>query len=152
MARPAKSVKVKSGEISLAERQLREEIENKLCGSGGEIIAPDYLSDDQQVIFDFIVTELKDSEILGRLDVYALESTAVAISKVRQINEMGNKNPDLLSNSALQSTRAKYQQDVWRGLNELCLSPQARAKIGSLTAQAAKQKDDPLLRALMDDD
>lgn len=152
MARPAKSVKVKSGEISSAEKQLRQEIEEKLCGPGGEIIAPDYLTDDQREIFEFIVSELKDSEILGRLDVYAVESTAIAISKVRQINEMGNKDPDLLSNTALQGTRAKYQQDVWRGLSELCLSPQARAKIGSLAAQAAKHKEDPLLKALMEDD
>ena len=48
--------------------------------------------------------------------------------------------------------RQKYQSDLWRGCNELCLSPQARAKIGSLAAQKQKKEKDPLLAALSDDD
>ena len=54
--------------------------------------------------------------------------------------------------TSLQNARAKYQSDLWRGCNELCLSPQARAKIGSLAAQKQKEKKDPLLAALSDDD
>ena len=81
-----------------------------------------------------------------------LESTAVAISRVRQINAMINGNDKLLMEASLQSTRAKYQADMWRGCSELCLSPQARAKIGSLAAQSIKQKEDPLMKAVNADD
>ena len=84
--------------------------------------------------------------------MYVLESTAIAIARIRQINRMINDDPALLSDASLQSTRAKYQTDMWRGANELCLSPQARAKIGSLAAQAAKAKEDPLLKVLENDD
>ena len=137
MARPAKSVNVKTGAISGEEESLRRGIEEKLRGASVQPSPPAYLSDDQKAVFAYIV------------DVYVLESTAIAISRIRQINAMVNDDAGLLLDGALQSTRAKYQSDMWRGANELCLSPQARAKIGSLAAQAVKQKEDPLLKALM---
>lgn len=152
MARPAKSVKVKTGDIAAGEEALRIETEEKLRGKTVELLPPEHLADDQQEIFRYIVEQLRDSDILGRLDVYVLESTAIAIARIRQINRMINDGPALLSDSSLQSTRAKYQTDMWRGANELCLSPQARAKIGSLAAQAAKAKEDPLLKVLENDD
>lgn len=152
MARPAKSVKVKTGALASEEEMLRNGVEERLRGTPAEPEAPDYLTDDQKSIFRFIVDELRESEILGRLDVYTLEFTAIAISRLREINNRINRDPTLLSDASLQSARAKHQNDMWRGANELCLSPQARAKIGSLAAQAAKQKEDPLLKVLMEDD
>lgn len=152
MARPAKSVKVKSGAISSDEETMRNKIEERLRGEPAEPEPPEHLSDDQKAIFRHIVSELRSSEILNSLDVYVLEFTAVAISRIRQINDMVNDNPRLLADGALQSTRAKHQADMWRGASELCMSPQARAKIGSLAAQTMKQKEDPLLKALMSDD
>lgn len=152
MARPAKSVKVKTGALASEEEMLRNGVEERLRGTPAEPEAPDYLTDDQKSIFRFIVDELRESEILGRLDVYTLEFTAIAISRLREINNRINRDPTLLSDASLQSARAKYQNDMWWGANELCLSPQARAKIGSLAAQAAKQKEDPLLKVLMEDD
>ena len=86
------------------------------------------------------------------MDVFALESTAVAVDRLRTINGMIDEDPDLLLNSALQSSRAKYQSDLWRGCSELCLSPQARAKLGGLAAQKAKESRDPLVEALGADD
>ena len=152
MARPAKAAAVSSGKISTEERQLREEIEAGLRGAQDEITPPDYLNEDQKAIFEFVATELADSEILGSLDVFALSSFATAVDRLRQIEGMVNEDPGLLSDTALMGTRAKYQSDLWRGCNELCLSPQARAKISSLAAQAAKKAAaDPLLEALADD-
>lgn len=152
MARPAKSVNVKTGAISSEEENIRKGIESKLRGASALPLPPDYLTDEQKVIFQHIVDELRESDILGKLDVYALESTAIAISCVRQINDMVNNDASLLSNAKLQSARSKYQSDMWRGANELCLSPQARAKIGSLAAQAVKQKEDPLLKVIGEED
>ena len=106
----------------------------------------------QAEIFRFIVDGLAAGEILGRMDVFALESTAVAVDRLRTINGMIDEDPDLLLNSALQSSRAKYQSDLWRGCSELCLSPQARAKLGGLAAQKAKESRDPLVEALGADD
>ena len=152
MARPAKSVKVKTGAIAGDVEVLRDEIEEKLRGPVAEPVPPEHLTEDQREIFRYIVEQLRDSDILGRLDVYVLESTSVAIARVRQINGMINDDPSLLSDASLQSARAKYQSDMWRGASELCLSPQARAKIGSLAAQASKAREDPLLKVLSGDD
>ena len=152
MARPAKSVKVKTGAIASEDAAAREQKENSIRGKAASPDPPEYLTDSQKEIFEFICEQLKESEILGKLDVYVVESTAVAIDKIHAINSMVDDDMSLLSNTALQNTRAKYQSDFWRGCNELCLSPQARAKIGGMAAQAAKKEKDPLLEALSDDD
>lgn len=152
MARPAKSVKVKSGAIAGDDAAIRQEVENKLRGENTPPAPPACLTDEQREIFQFIVDGLAESEILGRLDVFVLESTAVAIDRLHAINNMIDANPQLIINTALQNSRAKYQSDLWRGCNELCLSPQARAKIGNLAAQKQKEKKDPLMAALSEDD
>ena len=152
MARPAKSVKVKTGVIASDEAAARVAVEDKVRGAAVSPEPPEGLTVEQREIFQFIVDGLAAGEILGRLDVFVLESTAVAIDRLRSINRMIDEDPRLLLSTALQNSRAKYQSDLWRGCNELCLSPQARAKLGGLAAQKAREKKDPLLEALQDDD
>lgn len=152
MARPAKSVRVKSGAIASSESAMRLDVEDKLRGAAEKPTPPEGLSEDQRGVFQFIVDGLVESDILGRLDVFVLESTAVAVARLRKINWMIDQDDSLLSDTALQGARAKYQSDLWRGCNELCLSPQARAKIGNLAAQAAREAKDPLVAALEGDD
>lgn len=152
MARPAKAVNVQSKNLTSAEREAREFIEGAVKGDGAKIAPPSYLSDGQKRIFRFIVKSLTDSGILGSLDIYILTTCAIAIDRLEYIEQRINDDLNLLSDSALMATKDKYTKDLYRCCNELCLSPQARAKIGSLAVQAAKQKEDPLLKALMDDD
>ena len=154
VGRPAKSAKVSSGKVGKDAKDARNEVENKIRGKAVKPEAPEYLTDEQKKIFTFIVDTLDDGELLGKLDVFVLESTAVAIDRLRTINEMVNKDPNLMFRTSLMGTRSKFQSDLWRGCNELCLSPQARAKIGSLSAAAAdgKEKKDPLMAALEEDD
>ena len=152
MARPAKSTRVKTGTITKEEEAVRTAIEDHLRGDISKLEPPDNLTEDQKEIFEFIVEKLADAEILSALDEYVLCSTVIAISRLRQIEKMVNDIPEYLFDSALMGARSRYQSDMWKGCSELCLSPQARAKIGSLAAQAVKQKEDPLLKLLMDDD
>ena len=151
MGRPAKSVTVSSGKIGEGEKVARQWVEDQLKGAG-KPEAPSGLTEQQREIFGFIVDGLVESEILGKMDVFVLESTAIAVDRLRAINNMIDTNPQLIINTALQNSRAKYQSDLWRGCNELCLSPQARAKIGGLAAQKQKESKDPLLEVLRDDD
>ena len=51
----------------------------------------------------------------------------------------------LLSFSKIYDRYAKY---LSRYFNELCLSPQSRAKIGALKVNAQEEEQDPLLTAL----
>lgn len=152
MARPAKSARVKSGAIAKEDEAIRTVVEDKLRGEAVPPEPPEGLTEPQRDIFRFIVENLAASDILGRLDVFVLESTAIAIDRLRTINAMVDAEPGLMLSTPLQNSRAKYQSDLWRGCNELCLSPQARAKIGGMAAQKVKEKKDPLLEALKDDD
>ena len=152
MSRPAKSASVSRGKIRKGEKETRQNVEDSIRGEAVRPEPPESLTEDQKKIFQFIVDGLEAGKILGKLDVFVLESTAVAIDRLRTINRMIDNEPGLLLHTATQNSRAKYQADLWRGCNELCLSPQARAKLGSLAAQKAKEQRDPLMDALKDDD
>lgn len=109
MGRPAKSVKVKSGAIAGDDAAIRQDMENKLRGENTPPDPPACLTDEQREIFQFIVDGLAESEILGRLDVFVLESTAVAIDRLHAINNMIDANPQLIINTALQNSRANIR-------------------------------------------
>ena len=136
MARPSKSVRVKTGAIASDVEAVRQDMEDKLRGENAAPEPPEGLTDGQREIFQFIVDGLVASDILGR----------------RYINSLIDEDPQFVMHTGLQNARAKYQSDLWRGCNELCLSPQARAKIGSLAAQKQKKETDPLLSVLSADD
>ena len=152
MGRPSKSAAVSSRKLGKDEKETRQTVETTVRGEAVRPEPPEGLTKDQKTIFKFIVDGLASGDILGKLDVFVLESTAVAIDRLRTINRMIDDEPGLLLHTATQNSRAKYQADLWRGCNELCLSPQARAKLGSLAAQKAKEQRDPLMDALKDDD
>lgn len=148
MARPVKSASVSSGKIGKGEKKTRQNVENTIRGEAVRPDPPEHLTDKQKEIFRFIVDGLESGKILGKLDVFVLESTAVAIDRLRTLNGMIDAEPGLLLHTATQNSRAKYQADLWRGCNELCMSPQARAKMGLLAAQSGQDTDDPLETAM----
>lgn len=148
MARPAKAVSLRSGHVTEEERRIRQEEESRLRGKDDRIKPPEDLNENQRQIFEYVVEELAESGVLGNLDVFVLSAFAKAVDRIGTIEGMVEENPALLSNSALMGTKAKYMQDFWRGCNELCLSPQARAKIGSLSLQAQAAEKNPILEIL----
>ena len=50
------------------------------------------------------------------------------------------------------NARAKYMSDFYRCCNELCLSPQARAKLGVAAARNKAAQKDPLAAILSDNE
>lgn len=152
MGRPAKITGTKTGKIGKQETAERAEVEDRLRGDD-ENICPAYeLTDSQRKIFDFIRQQLQDASVLGVLDVYVLTVTAVSIDRVSNIDVMLNQDATLIMRKEYYTARGKYMADFWRGCNELCLSPQARAKIGIAAAAAAAKKEDPLAKMLGGDD
>ena len=140
MARPSKSVRVKTGAIAGDDAAIRQDVEDKLRGENTPPEPPDGLTAGQREIFQFIVNDLVASDILGRLDVFVLESTAIAIDRLRYINGMIDTEPALVANAALQNSRAKYQSDLWRGCNELCLSPPRRAPRSAVWQRRSRRR------------
>ncbi|WP_342986095.1 phage terminase small subunit P27 family [Clostridium saudiense] len=153
MARPCKSIEGQSRHNSKEEIEKRKEAENKLKGLADKIeFPPEYLSYDQKKIYKEIFEELKASQILSNLDVYILASCSIAIDRLQFIETIINKNPKAIMNKDLMSAKDKYNKDFYRCCNELSLSPQSRAKFGSLSLKAKDENEDAVIKALMDDE
>ena len=148
MGRPAKAITVATGARTREEIVQRQEIEKTLRGSGGEPVCPGWLTPEQAGIFEMIVHEFASAELLASLDAISLANFCVAVDRLQHIETMVNDDPDLLTNRELMNARRGYESTMWRGCTEFCLSPQARAKIGSLTVGRAKDAADPLAEAL----
>lgn len=146
MGRPSKSAKVLTEcSQTKAEIATRVEAENKLKGNGLPS-PPKYLSEEQRGIFDRIVGLLKESDILSELDSDVLGICAVSLDRIAEIERRQNEDPELFGDSKLLAAKEKYTKDFFRCCNELCLSPQSRAKVAIATT--AKKTADPLLEVL----
>lgn len=155
MARPCKSVNTMSKNLTKKEKENRLEVEQKLKGNADKIKPPSSLTKEQKKIFKFIVDELKASEILGNPDIFLLEKCAISIDFIKFINEKLNKNKEILTeneSSNLRKWKETFDKDFFRCCNELCLSPQSRAKLSNINLQAKQHKEDPLLKALRGED
>ena len=150
MARPAKNIAVMSKHLTNEEKMRRQEREDVVKGARDKLYAPGHLTDKQVEIFNYILNELEESEILGNLDIYILATCAIAIDRLTEIESRINKDFRLTLNNTLRAAKAEYSKDFYRCCNELSLSPQSRAKLANLNQN--KKEDDPLLQALKDDE
>ena len=148
MARPTKSVATMSKNLTKEEMRKRQQVEDELKGKVKKISPPTYLNTRQKRIFRNIVEQLEESGILGNLDIYILSTCAISLDRIQTIEMQINENPDLISDKDLRLANDKYTKDFFRCCNELSLSPQSRAKIGSIAFQNKKEKQDPLLKVL----
>lgn len=149
MARPTKSAKLLTDKSQTKEEiKKRIEFENILKGESSEITPPSYLSDKQVQIFNYIVQELKNADILGNLDVFILSTCVIAIDRLQEIEEMINNDKELLKDSKIISAKKQYSSELFRCANELSLSPQARAKMSNVNMMKLQENEDPLLKIL----
>ena len=95
---------------------------------------------------------LVDAGAAGSCDGWVIAFCAVAIDRVAEIDEDANRTAGKRTDKDIVAARSKYMADFYRCCNELCLSPQARAKLGVAAAKARAQEKDPLLAILQDDD
>lgn len=153
LARPCKSIEGQSRHNSKEDIEKRKETEETLKGLADKIEEPpDYLTDSQKYIYNFIIQELKASGILSNLDVYILATASISIDRLQYIEKVINQKPNAILNKDLMSAKDKYNKDFFRCCNELSLSPQSRAKFGSLALKAKEDSADLLLQALADDE
>lgn len=140
MARPTKSADIRAGHHSKEERASRKANEEKLK-SGNDVSPPRHLTKDQKKIWKFIVEGLKQADILCNLDDYIMELAAVSIDRIQQLNKMVNQDAELLIDRDIRGTMEHYSKIFFRVCNELCLSPQARAKLANAMAQGESSAD-----------
>lgn len=150
MGRPAMSTKTTSKHLSKAEMSAKSEVEERLKGRGDKLKPPKYLTTPQKKIFKFIVKELEESGTLGNLDVYVLTECSIALDRMQEIEQRINHEFENIASQALMTAKDRYTKSFFRCCNELCLSPQARAKMGNLNLRA--KEENPLLKILSDDE
>lgn len=148
MARPSKSVKVMSKNLTKEEKELRLETEEKLKGGADNISLQTHLNANQKKIFYYIIEQLKESQILGNLDTYILSQAAISIDRLQKIEKMINKDINKIYDKDLLKAKSEYTKDFFRCCNELSLSPQSRAKLGNINLQAKERDEDVLLKVL----
>lgn len=149
MVRPCKSAKVLT-ECSQTKEEInnRIDIENKLKGKADNLVPSCELTENQLYLFNFIVEELRAGEILSNLDKFLLTKCAIAIDRLQNIEDAINKKPSLMFNKDVKSTKDTYDKDFFRCCNELCLSPQSRAKIANININTKNAEEDPVVKAL----
>lgn len=150
--RPAKSATVKTGKCSNQENLDRMNMENSLRGNAKNVKPAYELTPEQKKIFNRIRKVLAEAGVLGELHNYVLTTTAVALDRLRYLDEMANNDPSLVTDKDHVLVRDKYNSQFIKGCNELGLSPQSCAKLGLAAAQGKQRKADPLLEILADDD
>lgn len=150
MARPCKSAKVLT-ECSQTKAEIQERIntENKLKGDSLNLKPPKHLTSVQKKIFRDIVSMLTGTDILSDKDVYLLTECSVAIDRMQAIEQKINNSPSALFDNSVMSAKDKYTKIFFRCCNELCLSPQSRAKIANINLQ--NKEENPLLKVLADE-
>ena len=148
MGRPAKPAAVSSGKISKEKRTVRKKTEAKLRGETDKLSPPDWLNERQKEVFQYVIQELAEGKIIGNVDVFVLNSFAVAVDRLEQIERKINQEPEKMLDRKLLLAKTKYTADFNTGIKELSLSPQARAKLGGMNFDAEKEKTDPVLMLL----
>ncbi len=151
MARPCKNVRLQhERSLDSTDAAARLSSEEKLKGSGEDLAPPEYLTPSQQSIFEYIVTNLEASGILGNLDVYVLAECSICIDRMQEIEKTMNEANTLIP--SLVRLKETYTKAFFRHCNELSLSPQSRAKLANINAQVAAADENPLLKVLSDDE
>ncbi|NFH81706.1 P27 family phage terminase small subunit [Clostridium botulinum] len=149
MARPCKSAKILT-ECSQTKEEINSRIEKEklIRGNANNIIPSMPLTESQYKLFEFIVDELKASEILSNLDKFLLTKAAIAIDRLHYIESLVNQKQNLLFNKDVMSKKDSYDKDFYRCCNELCLSPQSRAKIANININAKNAEEDAVIKVL----
>lgn len=148
MGRPCKNVSMQAERsLNKDEAAGRLDAENRLKGSSDQLVPPDYLTEEQAAIFNYIVSNLEASGILGNLDLYVLTECSICIDRMQDIERGMNRN-GLSAN--LVRLKDSYTKAFFRYCNELSLSPQSRAKLANINAQA--DSGNPLEELLSEED
>lgn len=153
MARPTKVIESQSRHNTKEEIQARKETEQRIKGLADKIgRPPTYLNKEQKKIYKFIIDELQATNLLTNLDVFILSTCAIAVDRLKTIETLINKNIGSIVNKDLMSSKDKYTKDLYRCCNELSLSPQSRAKLGSIALSNKEKEEDPVLKTLRGED
>jgi len=131
MARPCKSVDLNLKHLTKEEKEKRKQIEDKFKTGTDELVASDLLNDNQKYMFNKIVNWLKPAGYLTDSDIYIIEEYVLTLSYLQLVEKELNQSYKNTIDRKLQTIRSQLLKDFYRLSNELCLSPQSRARIAN---------------------
>lgn len=146
MPKKAKPTAINKKHLTKAEKEAREQAENIITADLPPEPPPD-LSDERKNIYRFIYNALNDSGLIKGLDIETILQACITIDRLHEIDRLIDTegiNKNLLS---LKDTLFKQYLKI---ADLLCMSPSARAKLGTLTTR--QQEQDPLIELLNDMD
>lgn len=121
-------------------------VEDNLKAGTLPSVPPSILQGEQVEIYQWLYDTLAPTGYMSALDVEILIQGAIVIERLRVIDRRINKNSDLIFDRECRSTRDLYYKQFLKIAEQLCMSPQARAKMGTLIAN--NQDNDPLSEVL----
>ena len=146
MARPAKPIELQTRHNTKSDIAKRKQAQDRLKGNTAGMQPHFSLTDTQQEIFELLVDAYRKADVLGELDSYIIAEGAVVIDRLREIEHRINENPELMFLDNVRNTRKEYAANFFRICNELGLSPQSRAKLGSLVIKKDNDDNDQVLK------
>ena len=147
MARPTTSAKLIKGAMTKDARAVRVAVENRFRGERYDETVPEEFDDDEARAYEWLCEVLRPADVLGEPDRHTMKLAAITIARLEKLDQMAREDPDLLLNKFYNGARNGYIAQYLKFCQQLCLSPGARAKVGSLVKNQ-KAADDPLLRVL----
>lgn len=161
MARQRKPSSLKKGKSENKEQLAeREAIERQLMGNSDNVKSvPEYLTEEEQVYYKWLVEEIEICGIITNLDKPLLEQTANCLWVMHKCDMHIRANGVLVSKSDRfglieekenPSIKIKlaYQAKYASLCNQLGLSPAARASLAGKKIEAKEDAADPLLQVL----
>lgn len=164
MARPTKPAKIVASHRSTEEKENRKKAEESMRGKSDKIKnVPRWLDDKAKTEYKKLYEEIKELDICSNLDINALAMIATCMARIKECEEVLKKEGIMVKtekNGVIVTaehpaikTQLKYMDMLKKYMNEVNLfSPSGRAKLALAKLNNDKEKDDPLLRILSDDD
>lgn len=146
MPKRATPTKINKKHLTKAEKAKREEAENIIIGELSPE-PPDGLTEERAEIYRFIVSTLNDSGLIKSLDIETVLQACIIIDRLHQVDQAIDL--EGFEKSLLTAKDQLFKQYL-KIADLLCMSPTARAKIGTLTTN--KKEKDPLITLLEDMD
>ena len=146
MAKVPVPEKVTRHHSTKTEKTIRLAVENRLQGGKFKPVVPKKFTVEEAKAYKWLCSALAPSDVLGEPDRETVELAAVTIARINQLDDMVRENPDYLLSKEFKIIRNSYISQYITFCKELCLSPGARAKVGSLAV--SKKAEDPLLKVL----
>ena len=128
------------------EKNIRLLVENRLRGKEFDPAIPKEFTPEEAAAYIWLCCVLEPADILGEPDRETMKLAAVTIARLNALDQMIRENASLLTDKDFNRIRNGYFMQYSQFCKELCLSPAARSKIGSLAK--GKKAEDPLMKIL----